>query len=132
MRRATIFAILAIASLGGVSVAESPEFEFKSGESCSSHEPDRDEKLTLKRGRDGTLRARVTYISSCADPQYAPRVEYLDGLVRLRVERNWNVITLHCACTNKLTFKLIRKVPRGTAIVFGFGSDEPRWRAVAP
>lgn len=131
MRRARLLLMLIMASLGAGAFAQSQDFEFESSGSCSANEARRDDKLTLSRGVGGLVRARITFYSFCVEEDFTPKVEYLDGQVRLSVERS-HEISLHCACTSRITFRLKRPVPRGTTVVFGFGSQEPLLRAIAP
>ena len=126
---------------GRIELPDMPDAELRGGmipalpgpEAAGGNEPVRDDKLTVKRGMDGRVRARIVFSSFCLlDEEYAPSVDYLEGTVRIRVQRNFDEITLHCSCTTKMTFTLTRAVPRGTQIVFGFGSYEPHLRAIAP
>ena len=133
MRRATYIIAAAAISLGSIVSAKSEDFEFKSGGNCSSHEPWKPDKLTVKREHDGTVRARIVFNSQCVfDENFSPHVEFLEGVVKLQVERNRSEITPDCSCTNKITFILKRPVPPGTVVVFGYDSDEPHLRSVAP
>jgi hypothetical protein len=128
------------AALGNVALAAeppasgpSPDFEFEEEGRCGGNAPWPDKKMTLKRGRNGFLRARIVFPTFCVPHDFAPRVDYQEGLVRLRVEWDMDEISIHCSCVTKLTFTLKREVPRGTAITFGFGDyDEPQLQAVAP
>jgi hypothetical protein len=132
MRCAAVIASIALTSLN-IGALASSGFDVKSGGSCSSHEPWHDDKMTLKRGFDGAVRARIVYHSACImHEEGEPDVDYLEGSVQIRVPRDFNEITFHCSCTQKLTFTLKRAVPPGTVVLFGFNSDEPLLRAIAP
>jgi hypothetical protein len=134
MRRAKIVTMLGAISLSTIAAVPPQAFEFETSGRCSSRMSWANDKLTVKRGINGILRAQITSRSSCTDEKYVPRVDYLEGEVRIRVERKdlLEEVTSGCMCTNKLTFKLNRPIVRGTAVVFGFGSNEPHLRAVAP
>lgn len=132
MRRAMIFVTLAFASLSSADTAPSTEFEFKSNAVCSGRETRRGDKLTLKRGRDGVVQARILFNSYCLVEQYAPDVKYSSDEVQLRVERGCEEIAVDLACKVELSFRLNKVIARGTPIVFGFDSSEHHLRAVAP
>jgi hypothetical protein len=132
MRRAKILATLAIAALCSAGTPPPQDFEFKSKGVCSDREPIREDKLTLRRGRNAIVQARIVFTYGCFAEEYAPDVRYLADKVQLRVERGCGEIAVDLVCKQELTFRLRRQVARGTPVVFGFNSDEPHLRAVAP
>jgi len=132
MRCANILGVLAIASLCSAATAPPSGFEFKWKGVCSDRYTQRDDKLTLKRGRDGIVQARISITSYCLSGDYTPDVKYLIDQVQLRVERDCEEIAVDLACRDELTFRLKNEITRGTPILFGVDSREPHLRAVTP
>jgi hypothetical protein len=133
MRRAKILATLAIASLCSAGTAPPSDFEFEwKGGFCSNRDTHRKDKLTLKRGQDGLVQARVVFTYYCLGGDYAPDVKYLADQVQLRVMRGCEMIAVDLQCKGELTLRLSKSIARGTPIVFGFDAKEPHLRSVAP
>jgi hypothetical protein len=132
MRGAKILATLAFAAVCSAGASPPQDFEFKSKGVCSNRKPIREDKLTLRRGRDAIVQARIVFTYGCFATDYAPEVQYSADKVQLRVERDCGEIAVDLVCKQELTFLLRKPVARGTLIVFGFNSDEPHLRAVAP
>jgi hypothetical protein len=132
MHCAKIFATLALASFCSAGTAPRSDFEFKWKGVCSDRDSKRHDKLTLRRGRDGVVQARIVTTSYCLGGDYTADVMYLTDQVQLRAERDCEMIAVDLACKEELTFRVKSTIARGTPIVFGFGSNEPHLRAVAP
>jgi hypothetical protein len=132
MQRAKILATLAIASVCCAGTAPRSDFEFKWKGVCSDRDSKQHDKLTLKRGRDGVVQARIATTSYCIGGDYTADVMYPTDQVQLRADRDCEMIAVDIACREELTFRLKSTIARGTLIVFGFGSNEPHLRAAVP
>ena len=133
MHTGTIAVALGILASSSVLAATPADFRFKSSASCGGRQGFHEQKISLSRRLNGALRARIVLTSDCFEEISSPHVDYLEDHVRLRVDMTSDgTITTSCICTNTLSFTLLKHVPRGTHVSFGFGSYEPNLWTVAP